>query len=64
MITPFDGLRVVDLSESLSGAFAARLFGDFGANVILAETPEGHALRGEPPLLEDRKGVDRRVLHA
>ena len=64
MITPFDGLRVVDLSESLSGAFAARLFGDFGADVILAEAPEGHALRGEPPFLEDRKGVDRSVLHA
>jgi crotonobetainyl-CoA:carnitine CoA-transferase CaiB-like acyl-CoA transferase len=46
---PFDDLRVVDLSDRLSGAFAARLFGDYGADVILAEPPHGHALRHEPP---------------
>lgn len=63
-MTPFEGLRVVDLSDRLSGAFAARLFGDFGADVILAEAPEGHALRLEPPFLSDQPGVNRGVLHA
>lgn len=48
-----NGLRVVDLSDRLSGAFAARLFGDFGADVVLAEPPAGHALRHEPPFLHD-----------
>ena len=61
---PFQGLRVVDLSDRLSGAFAARLFGDFGAEVILAEPPEGHSLRHEPPFLDDKPGLDRGVLHA
>lgn len=64
MITPFEGLRVIDLSDRVSGAFAARLFGDFGADVLLAELPGGHALRREPPFLDDRPGPDRGVLHA
>ena len=64
MNAPFHGLRVIDLSDRLSGAFAARLFGDFGAEVVLAESPEGHALRGEPPFLEEVPGTERSVVHA
>ena len=64
MSAPFAGLRVVDLSTRFSGAFAARLFGDFGADVALAEPPEGHPLRFEPPFLDDRPGPDRSVVHA
>lgn len=64
MSAPFAGLRVVDLSTRFSGAFAARLFGDFGADVALAEPPEGHPLRLEPPFLDDRPGPDRGVVHA
>ena len=37
-------IRVIDLSTDLSGAWAARLFGDQGADVILAEPPTGHCL--------------------
>ena len=64
MPAPFAGLRVVDLSTRFSGAFAARLFGDFGADVALAEPPEGHPLRFEPPFLDDLPGHDRSVVHA
>lgn len=64
MADPFVGIRVLDLSERLSGAFAARLFGDFGAEVILAEPPEGHPIRHEPPYLDNEPGPDRGVLHA
>ncbi len=64
MVAPFDGLRVVDLSTRLSGAFAARLFGDFGADVLLAEPPQGHPLRHEPPFLDDCPGLERSVAHA
>ena len=60
----FDGLRVVDFSDRLSGAWAARLFGDLGADVVLAEPSEGHALRYEPPFLDDRPGPERSLLHA
>ena len=64
MPRPFDDLRMLDLSDRLSGAFAARLFGDFGADVLLAEPPEGHALRHEPPFLDDTPGLERGVVHA
>ena len=64
MVAPFDGLRVADLSTRFSGAFAARLFGDFGADVLLVEPPEGHPLRSEPPFLDDEPALDRGVVHA
>ncbi len=64
MTTAFGGLRVLDLSDRLSGAFAARLFADFGAEVILAEPPEGHPLRREPPFLDDIPGEGRSTIHA
>jgi crotonobetainyl-CoA:carnitine CoA-transferase CaiB-like acyl-CoA transferase len=64
MPSVFDDLRVLDLSTRLSGAFCARLFADFGADVVLAEPPEGHPLRHEPPFLDDRPGPDRSLLHA
>ena len=60
----FEGLRVLDLSDRLSGAYCARLFGDFGADVLLLELPEGHALRKEPPFLDDSLGPDRSLVHA
>ena len=59
----FAHLRVLDLSEKLSGAYAARMFADFGADVILAEPHEGHPLRDEPPFVDDRSGLDRSVMH-
>jgi len=46
-LAAFRGLRVVDLSTRLGGAYAARLFGDHGADVVLAEGGEGHPLRRE-----------------
>ena len=64
MTGAFEGIRVVDLSDRLSGAWAARLFGDFGADVVLGEPPEGHALRREPPFLAGEPGLERSLLHA
>jgi len=60
----FEDLRVLDLSDRLSGAYCARLFGDYGADVLLLEPPEGHVLRREPPFLDDVPGPNRSLLHA
>ena len=60
----FAGLRVIDLSTRLSGAWAARLFADFGAEVTMVEPPEGHPLRHEPPFLDEAPGAERSLLHA
>lgn len=63
-VPAYEGLVVADLSGTLSGAFAARLFADHGAHVTMLEPPEGHPLRREAPFFEDRPGPDRSVLHA
>lgn len=64
MVPAYEGLVVVDLSRRMAGAFAARLFADHGADVIMLEPPEGHPLRRESPYLDDEAGPDRSALHA
>ena len=64
MQAAFDGLRVADLSDRLSAAYAGRLFADYGADVVLVESPGGHPLRAEPPVLDDQLGAERSALHA
>ena len=66
MAKAYAGVRVIDLSTRLSGAWAARLFGDFGADVVLVEPAEGHPLRAEPPFLEpeDEAEAPSSLLHA
>jgi len=39
--TPLDGVRVVDVGNFLAGPFAATLLGEFGAEVIKIEHPDG-----------------------
>lgn len=37
---PLDGLRVIDMSGMISGAFATTMLGDFGADVVMIEHPK------------------------
>lgn len=46
---PLAGLIVVDVSTLFAGPFAARLLGDFGAEIIKVEQPEGDPLRRYGP---------------
>ena len=48
-----DDVRVIDLSTSMAGAWCARLFADFGADVIAVEPPGGSPLRSLGPFDED-----------
>ena len=43
---PIAGLRVIDCATILAGPMAATVFGEFGADVIKIEHPQGDALRG------------------
>jgi crotonobetainyl-CoA:carnitine CoA-transferase CaiB-like acyl-CoA transferase len=43
-----EGLRVVDLSNTLGGTQASLLFADFGADVVHVEPPGGSQLRSQP----------------
>ena len=48
-----DGIKVIDLSSGVAGQFAARVLGEYGADVVLLEPPGGCALR-HPQAIEDR----------
>ena len=50
MTKAFKGIQILDLSDRLSGAFASRLFGDFGGEVVIGEGEAGHPLRSNDTL--------------
>jgi len=52
------GVRVLELSNERI-AFAGKLLGDMGADVILIEPPGGDPARAYPPFLDDAPGPDR-----
>lgn len=57
------GLRVVELSDGAAAAFAGRLCADAGAEVVLVEPPDGHALRREGPFLREEAHPETSTAH-
>jgi len=58
MARPLDGVRVLDLTRLLPGAYAALLLADLGADVIKLEDPRGgDRMRRMPPLAGDGTSV-------
>jgi crotonobetainyl-CoA:carnitine CoA-transferase CaiB-like acyl-CoA transferase len=45
----FENITILDLSEDVAGSFCARLFADFGANVLKIEPSKGSKLRKSGP---------------
>jgi crotonobetainyl-CoA:carnitine CoA-transferase CaiB-like acyl-CoA transferase len=48
----FDGLRVLDLSSEVAGPYCAKVFGDYGADVIKIEPPGGEFGRTLAPFFD------------
>jgi crotonobetainyl-CoA:carnitine CoA-transferase CaiB-like acyl-CoA transferase len=46
---PLSKLRVLDLTQFLSGPFATQIFADLGADIIKLEPPQGDPIRAVPP---------------
>ncbi len=50
------GARVLDLSESITGAYAGRLLASMGAEVVVGEPAGGSPLRAAPPIVLTESG--------
>ena len=58
MDRPLDGIRVLDLSRLLPGAYASQMLADFGADVIKVEEPgSGDYGRSMPPYATNGVGL-------
>jgi crotonobetainyl-CoA:carnitine CoA-transferase CaiB-like acyl-CoA transferase len=53
MSPALEGLRVIELGEGVAAAYCARLFADFGADVIKVEEPRGDVVRTWGPFPND-----------
>lgn len=58
------GVKILDLSQYISGPFASLMLGDFGAQIIKVEPPEGDAMRLLGPSDDDSGPVFYNALNA
>src|SRR5215203_4870583 len=57
------GTLVIDISRGIGGAYCTKLLADFGADVILIESPEGGPLRRHGPFASGHPDHETGALH-
>lgn len=53
---PLHGLRVIDMTSVVMGPYATQMLGDFGADVVKVEAPDGDLVRQIGPARHDGMG--------
>ncbi len=56
------GVRVIDLSADVAGAFCCKYLAGMGADVVKVEPPSGDATRRLPPFVDESRGHDSSAL--
>ena len=54
-VGPLAGLSVIDVGDGTAGPYAAKLLGDFGAEVVKVESPAGDSSRRRGPFPDGRR---------
>jgi crotonobetainyl-CoA:carnitine CoA-transferase CaiB-like acyl-CoA transferase len=54
---PLAGIGIIDLTSVMMGPYATMLLGDYGADVIKVESPEGDVMRHAAPMKSKRMGA-------
>jgi crotonobetainyl-CoA:carnitine CoA-transferase CaiB-like acyl-CoA transferase len=54
---PLAGVKIIDLTSVMMGPYATMLLGDYGADVIKVESPDGDVMRHAAPMKHPRMGA-------